>query len=279
MSHPQINYRIAQAYWACGENEQAKEYFLAELRINPGDIEVIFDYGLFLHEISDTEAAKEKFNRILEFDPNHAPALFYRGEIAFGDGDYERAVELYKKAIEFEPELQGPQYRLAQYALTNGDKTQAKSYLLSEMKLALEDGETLVSMGSMFLNVDDLGCATHCLLRAVDSDSSSADAYYYLGLTSVLRDELHEAAELFSHALDIKSDHVPALRDSAYVYLMMKKFDRALNRIKKARIASPEDKQIKSLERKILIEQIINRVKGFVSKIYPIGKKTRWKNH
>ncbi|MCK5226267.1 MAG: tetratricopeptide repeat protein, partial [Planctomycetes bacterium] len=34
-THPQINHRIAQAYWACGGCEQAKKYFLNELRINP----------------------------------------------------------------------------------------------------------------------------------------------------------------------------------------------------------------------------------------------------
>ena len=46
--HPQINYRIAQAYWAKGESKLSKQYFLAELRIDPGSIDVLIDFGLFL---------------------------------------------------------------------------------------------------------------------------------------------------------------------------------------------------------------------------------------
>lgn len=35
-THPQINYQIAQAYWAQGQLDNAGEYFLAELRLHPG---------------------------------------------------------------------------------------------------------------------------------------------------------------------------------------------------------------------------------------------------
>ncbi len=268
MSHPQINYRIAQAYWACGENEKAKQYFLSELRLNPGDIEVIFDYGLFQLETGDLESAKEKFNRILEFDPRFAPALFYRGEIAFRNGDYKKAVDFYNKALEYDEDIHGPRYRLAQYAIMSDRKTQARSYLVAEMKLALEDGETLVSMGSMFLTIGDLGCATHCLLRAIDNNSTGADAYYYLGLASAMRGEFHEAAELFSHALDINSEHVPALRDSAHVYLIMRKFPEAAKRIKKALSLSPDDAQVKSLNRRILLAKIIRKTTEFLSHMH-----------
>ena len=52
-THPQINYRIAQAYWADGDNENAKEHFLQELRVNPGDTDVILDFGIFLLKIGE----------------------------------------------------------------------------------------------------------------------------------------------------------------------------------------------------------------------------------
>lgn len=268
MSHPQINYRIAQAYWSCGDYEKAKAYFLSEIRMNPGDLDVIFDFGLFQLETGDLEAAKEKFNRILEFNSLYAPALFYRGEIAFQDGDYDKAVEFFNKAIESDDSLQGPRYRLAQYAIMNDQKTQARSYLITEMKLALEDGDTLVSMGSMFLTLGDIGCATHCLLRAIDNNTTGADAYYYLGLASAMRKEYEEALELFSHSLDINSEHVAALKDSAMIYLMVGKFSDASERIKKARSISPNDSQINSLDRKIRIAKTITKAKELFSGIY-----------
>ncbi len=230
---------------------------------------MIFDFGLFQLETGDLESAREKFNRILEFNPHFAPALFYRGEISFQSGDNDKAVEFYNKALECDEDIQGPRYRLAQHAIMNDQNAQAKSYLLAEMKLALEDCETLVSMGSMFITIGDLGCATSCLLRAIDNNSTAADAYYYLGLASAIRGEFDEASELFSHALDINSEHIPALRDSAYVYLMKSKFAEASDRIKKAKLLSPDDKQIKSLGRRITVAKTIGNTKKNISRTLP----------
>ncbi len=160
-SHPQINYRIAQAYWSDGDLERGRDYFLAELRINPGDIDVILDFGLFLLELGDIESAKEKFNRILELDPDFAPAMFYLGEVAFEKGDYERAVDLFDEALQTDDTLAGPFFRLAQHALIIGQHQQARAYLASELRLEPEAAETLVSMGSMFLATGDMNYDLH----------------------------------------------------------------------------------------------------------------------
>ena len=263
-THPQINYRIAQAYWSDGQSEQSREHFLTELRTNPGDIDVIFDFGLFLLGRGDIESAKEKFNRILELDPDFAAALFYLGEIAFNGGDSERAAELYNLALEKDRTLRGPCFRLAQRALMKGEKAEAEDYLVCEMKLALEDAGTLVSMGSMFLEIGDLSCATHCLLGAVDIDCASADAYYYLGVINALKEEFDDAAELFSHALDIRDDHVPTLRDSAYVCLEMGKLTEATERIQKARTLDPDDPQLKELDRRVTLARAKSTATGLL---------------
>ncbi|MEA3226629.1 MAG: tetratricopeptide repeat protein, partial [Planctomycetota bacterium] len=265
-THPQINYRIAQAYWSDGQFKQSREQFLIELRINPGDIDVIFDFGLFLLECGDVESAKEKFNRTLELDPDFAAALFYLGEIAFNGGDHEQAAELYNQALVKDKNLQGPCYRLAQNALMKGRKAEAGDYLVSEMKLALEDAGALVSMGSMFLEIGDLSYATHCLLRAVEIDWSSADAYYYLGVISALKEEFEDAAELFAHSLDIRNEHVPTLRDSAFVCLKMDNLKEATRRIKKARALGARDPQLKELARKVTLARMKQRTMNLLGR-------------
>jgi tetratricopeptide (TPR) repeat protein len=276
-SHPQINYRIAQAYWSDGDSERSREYFLAELRVNPGDIDVILDFGLFLLGAGDIESAKEKFNRILELKPGYAPALFYLGEIAFNNGDYERAIELFNQTMQKDSTFPGPRYRLAQYALTRGEVTDARDYLISELKLAGEDANILVSMGSMFLTIDDLDYAMSCLLRAVDIDSANADAYYYLGVASAVKGSFADAAEFFTHALDIKSEHVLALRDSAFIYLAMGKLDEAARRIERARSLAGNDPQLRALMWKIRLSQARKQITGFLCRLKPrfIFKESR----
>jgi tetratricopeptide (TPR) repeat protein len=221
---------------------------------------------MFLLETGDIESAKEKFNRILELDPDFAAALFYLGEIAFNSNDCERSLELYNRALQKDSSLTGPCYRMAQQALMKDKKKEARAYLVSELKLALEDTDTLVSMGSMFLAIGDLGCATHCLLRAVDIDYANADAYYYLGVISVTKGEFEDAAELFAHTLDIKSEHIPTLRDSASVCLTMGKLTEAAERISKARALDGEDPQLKRIERAIFLARLRQRIVSSLSR-------------
>ena len=121
----------------------------------------------------------------------------------------------------------------------------------------------------MFLTISDLGCATHCLLRAIDIDSTNADAYYYLGLASTLKGELEEAAELFGHTLDIQSEHIPALRDSAFVYLVMGKLNDASKRINRARSLAGESMEINTLDRRIRLAKQTERIRRILSRLKP----------
>jgi tetratricopeptide (TPR) repeat protein len=268
-SHPQINYRIAQAYWAVGDYERGREYFLAELRVNAGDIDVILDFGLFLLEVGDVESAKEKFNRILELKPGFAEALFYLGEIAFNSGDYLRAVKLFNEAKFADNRLTGPQYRLAEYALMSGKPEEARNHLISEIKLASEDTNILLSMGSMFLRIGDIDYATHCLLRVIDIDCANADAYYYLGLISAIKGRFEDAVEFFGHTLDIRPRDVRALRDSAVVYLRMGRLNDAADRIVKALDSAGDDSQLKALSRRVRLVQAAGRIADFLWQFQP----------
>jgi len=219
---------------------------------------------LFLLEVGDIESAKEKFNRALELQPDFPLALFYLGEIALDNCDYDRAAQLFKKALQQDNTLTGPRYRLAQYAMMRGLWQEATNYLLSELKLAPEDVNTLVSMGSMFLTMGDFDYATHCMMRAIDIDCAHAQAYYYLGLVTAMKGQFEEAAEFFAHALDIKPDHIWALRDSAVVYMAMGRLDDAAARIKKALPLADDDPQLKTLGRRVRLLQATERISDFL---------------
>jgi len=275
-SHPQINYRIAQAYWYEGDHDKARQYFLNELRINPGDIDVILDFGLFLLEAGQLESAKEKFNRIIELKPDFAPALFYLGEITFDNKDYESAIELFNQAMQMDsepPQLIGPRHRLAQYALMTGNKEKARAYLISELDLDPEDSNILVSMASMFLKVDNIDLAIHCLLKSLENDCSNPDAYYYLGCVRTIQVQFEEAAEFFGHALDINPNHINTLRDSSLVCLAMGKLKQASGRIKKAKSLASDDSQLTAISRRVYIVALLKRIINVISKPSGIFRK------
>jgi len=275
-SHPQINYHIAQALWAEGELERSRHHLLKELRINPGDVDVIMDFGVFCLERGEIESAREKFHRALELRPDTALATFYLGEIALNAGELKMAEELYSRAMARDGSLPGPRYRLACCSFLRNDIQSAKTYLASEIKLAMDDADVLVSMASMFLvfaaqpQVDSdeaIDYALHFLLRAIDIDSCSADAYYYLGLANAIKGRLEEASELFAQALGINPEHVPAIRDSAAVCLAMHRIEDAAEIVEKGSKAIGDNPQLKAIRRRVRRSQVTRQLTDLLGRI------------
>lgn len=262
-THPQINYRIAQCHWAEGDIENAKKYFLAELRKNPGDIDVIGDFGLLLLETGDVDSANEKFNRILEFEPESAMARFYIGEIAYNQGLYGKAELNFIRAMQADNKLPGPRFRLAQCALKKKQQEKATGYLAAELNLNPDDPDVMVAMASMFLQVDELDRAGQCLLRATDLDFGHASAHYYLGICCALRERYDDAAELFLHTLDIDENRLDAMIALAKIYIALGRYDDAADTIETAKNMTDDHQQLKpltSLIRKNRITEKLNRI-------------------
>lgn len=204
--HPQINYRIAQAHWAAGNTALAREAFLEELRNNPGDTDVIRDFGLFLLQDGEIDKAREKFNRILESEPESALAIFYLGEIAYASGDVEQAREMYNLSIKKNPAFAGPRYRLGKIAYKNGENEIALAYLKTESELNIEDHNVLLAMGNMLIELGDLDYATDCFLRVIDEDNHNTEAFYGLGSALEIRGDIEGAAQFYEHILSIDPD-------------------------------------------------------------------------
>lgn len=274
-THPQINYRIAQAYWADGDTEKAHKYFLAELREDPGNTDVIADFAMLLLETRQVESAKEKFNRILEFDPDSAIAHFYLGEIALNRGDTDDAEKLFKKAMQIDDTLFGPRFRIAQCAIGRGEFEAAKSYLASEMRLGPENSDVLVSMASMFLRMDMIDEAGQCLLRATDFNFINPAAHYYLGICCALRGKYADAAEFFLHTLEIDDKYTDAVRDLAAVYIQMGRVDEAAELIKQTELPDTDAQFTRQLTRQIRMVRFTRNLNRLFK---PLERLHLWRN-
>jgi tetratricopeptide (TPR) repeat protein len=254
-THPQINYRIAQGHWADGNYERARHFFIAHLRTEPGDVEVILDFGLFLLECREIDAAREKFNRILELSPGFAPAYLYLAEIALNEGKYEEAQRNCKFAIENDYQLVGPRYRLAQCLMLTGESAKAADYLRREMELSPEDPEILLSMGSMLLQLNEIESAINCVLQVIDADENNVRAYHYLALASIMRDEYTNAIDFFDQALKIAPKSAEILSDAAQAHLAINDIETACDYARKALDLKPDCREFAELYRHLRLKQ------------------------
>ncbi len=215
--HPQIHYRLAQAFWLSGKEASAREAFLKEIRKNPTDLDVLLDFGVFLLESGDIEAAREKFNRLMEMGGDWPAAHFYLGEIYRLRDEMDEAAKQYRLALEGDGQLVGPRYRLAEILMRQGASQDAVALLKAEMKLEIQDIDVLISMGYMFLNADDSENSAQCFLDALDIAHEEPRAFLGLGMALSLRGENAAGRQCFEHSLRLEEDNPLALVNAAWL--------------------------------------------------------------
>ncbi|MGA2915691.1 MAG: tetratricopeptide repeat protein [Sedimentisphaerales bacterium] len=227
-NHPQINYRIAQGYWNLSNRNMAWRHFIEELKKNPGDKDVIFDFGLFLLHNGDVAGAAEKFNRILETEPDYAGAVFYLGEIELNRGNLLQAEKYYCRAVQLDCRLAGPRFRLGQLALQQGRKEEAFGLLASELELDIQQSKILLSIGLMMAELGKTDYAIHCFLRVSELEPLNGINYLNLAKMLALGGEYDEAEQFLDYAFEIEPKNCDIAVKAAKIYLSMKNPRKAL---------------------------------------------------
>ena len=269
--HPQIHFRLAQVCWINGQGQRAKTEFLAELRQNPTDLEVLLDFGLFLLESGDLDAAKEKFNRILEFDETFALAMFYLGEVYLAQGQLPAAKRWYERAMEADSQLAGPRFRLAQIHQTN-DEVTALELLVDEFELGSDDNDVLNTMGWMLIKMGAYQDAVRCFLKALEQESSDDDVFFGLAVSLAMDAEYDGALQCLKQAIRLRRNRPALLLCAGWVCYRLGKWRQALRYVKRCRNISrscqPWRSRCRELQWAILCKKIIEKIK--------IGRLVHW---
>ncbi|MDD5135434.1 MAG: tetratricopeptide repeat protein, partial [Phycisphaerae bacterium] len=220
-SHPQINYRIAQAYWNLGDKDMARHHFIEELKTNPGDIDVVFDFGIFLLHSGNISAAAEKFNRILETSPDFAPAIFCIGEIELNRQNFPAAERYYRRAMEIDERQAGPRFRLGQMAFAMGNKSEAFNFLCCELELDIDQPEVLTSIGIIMMKLCQVDYATHCFLKVSELDPTNSVNYLNLAKALALRGEDEDSQQFLDYAVELESENLALIKQAAKISLRL----------------------------------------------------------
>ena len=102
---PSFYILLASLYRENKEVEKAREYYEQALRLYPEDIDILYNYGIFLEKIGEQDNAMDKMQTVLAKDPENGAALNYIGYTwADNDVHLEQALEYIKKAAELMPD-------------------------------------------------------------------------------------------------------------------------------------------------------------------------------
>ncbi len=266
-AHPQINFRIAQALWAMERTEQARDHFLAELRNNPGDVDVIFNFALFELDNENITDAQEKFKRVIELAPDYAAAWQYLGEIQMHKNNLDAAEKMFCKAMNLNSSTCGIRYRLAQIAMDKNQNQKAFELLKQELELDALGPEALSSIGQMMAKLGKEKFATHCFLEANSEDKPIAANYCNLGKILANQGYFEDAQQFLDYALQLAEDDIEIIASAAKVHAAAGNFDQAAKIIKNTTPAIRRSTKIRKIDRYIKVRMMRRKIKQTVAGI------------
>jgi len=96
---------LASLYKEKGDIEQAGKIYDQSLEIYPEDVDLLYNYGIFLEKKGESKDAMKMMRKVLALDPENGAALNYVGYTwADNNQNLDKALEYIKRAVELMPD-------------------------------------------------------------------------------------------------------------------------------------------------------------------------------
>ncbi len=212
-------------FYQRGYPEQAAVSFQIALRDDPSSAEALYGIGSVDLDQQKTSEARESFARALKLHASYPDTLANcwnnLGLIAAREGRTELAVEYFREAINLSP----------------------------DHVIALDN------LGGAYRQAKRWDDARKTYARALQVNSSDAEANYGLGMVFAQNDDTAQAFAFLQKALKLRSDYPEALNNLGILYLRMQQRDEAVASFEESiRVAPTFDQSYLNLARVYALE-------------------------
>lgn len=245
-----VNRRLAQAYRAQGKHDEAREYYLRELREDPGNTDLLFELADLALESGDIATAGAKCAQILELDPEHVESHFALGVIWLSRAQPGKALACFERVDALSdgvPDFQDFRRREAEALLALGRFGDARDRLTKAASDDPDDASIQVLLGQCLLAMHQPGEAADAFRRVLADDVWNAKAQHLLAVCLLTMDRPDDALEHCTSALRAKADYTPAMHTAARACLRLARWREARAMVAKALQVTPSDTDLLAL--------------------------------
>mgnify|MGYP001174133863 CR=1 FL=1 len=170
-----LNFYVALAMLYAGQDkiEKAHRVFTQAMADFSGNVEVYYEYALFLHKLNDQAGAMRQMEEVLKREPKHARALNYVGYTWAEEG---RNLE------------------------------EAKAYIEQAVALLPKDGFVRDSMGWVYYQLGDFSAAVRELELAVSFSPDDPTIYEHLGDAYLKANDSARARKAYMKSLELHEE-------------------------------------------------------------------------
>lgn len=255
----EINNELYQLYYLkglsllkLGQSEAALESFQASLRLNPEDVDTLYNLARLHYHSEEEEVASAYIEQARELasEPGDPDVEYLCGLILELQERNEEAIAAYECSLKLDSEQ-----RLV-YVLMARLLSKMKNYpkAIESFKAALErdpnDVEISYELALCLAKVGNWGESIDYCQKVIDIDPNYAKAYNQMGLAYYCTEDLDRAIEKYQRALEIDPNYASALNNLAYTYEKKKDYEQAITTFERYLTFADDE------EKKVIEEQI-----------------------
>lgn len=265
-----VNRRIGQAYRSQGDLETARDYFLREMRDDPGNTDLLFELADMMLESGQVAMAAAKLTHILELDPDHVRANYALGKIWMLRGQMDKAQEHLLAADTLSTgntRPSGLDILLGENFFQLGQFDESQECLTRALERSPVHIEAHIIRGNCLLATDKPEKAADSFRRVLAVEANHAFAHHQLGVSLYRTGDYRAGLSHCREALRIKPDFSAALSTSAIGHLRLGEWRNARKMLRKALQYDPQNADLQRLLKRLWwfrIRRVARRAFGWI---------------
>ncbi|MGB2987368.1 MAG: tetratricopeptide repeat protein [Phycisphaerae bacterium] len=249
-----VNRRIAQAHRAQGELDVAKEYYLREVRDDPGNTDLLYELAELTLESGQVEMAAAKFAQIVELDPTNVESQLALGRTWLLRNQPGRALACFEAVgsiTDGGSSLPGFDFMVGEALLRLGRFAEARGHLETAVEHDPKNADVLMSLGDCWFAMNKPAGAADAFRRVLALDGQNPLAHHKLGLCLFQLGHHRAGLEHCLHAVRAKPDYVPAMFAAVFGHLHLAQWREARSMLRRALRHDPENPNLQRLHKRL----------------------------
>ncbi|NOX59278.1 MAG: tetratricopeptide repeat protein [Planctomycetes bacterium] len=262
---------IALAYKELGKLDRAREYFLAEIREDPGNVDLLFDVAELEMEASNPSRSASKLQQIVELEPDYAQAHFSLGEVMLDLDKPNEALEALRTAQELDPDLPRLNLRTGQALFRLAKYAEAARHLSSAHREDQDDDSALLAWGGCLLRLESIEEAAQKFQSVLDLDDTSSQGHHNLAVCRFLQGRHDDGLVHVMRAIELNPCDLAAMHKAVLVLMHLRRWSDARSMIDRAITIDPNDSalcEIRDRMWKLRLRSGVARIHGWIKKIF-----------
>lgn len=233
-SYMPVIYEMAFCYDKMGDNENSIKFYKRYIDQEPFSRDAWYNLGLVYNKINKYGEAIDAYDFAIAIDDKFATAYFNKANTLANSEIYIEAISVYKEYLNIIGDVAEAYFYIAECYERLEEYDLAIEYYLNTLKFDKKFADAIFGIGYIHYSQNNYSESQKYIKKAIKADDTNPEYWFYLGLVNSKLNMERSSISAFKKASELDPFDKDIWLSYSELYFNNKKFDDAINIIKKA---------------------------------------------